>query len=71
MALFVLHSSNVHAQPSSGARCLIFGRTLRLLLYIMYANNEGSGETAQMLRLAWAFAGRICDKYYDLTSWLK
>ena len=25
------HSSNVHAHPSSGARCLIFGRTLRLL----------------------------------------
>ena len=24
------HSSNAHAQPSSGAICLIFGRTLRL-----------------------------------------
>ena len=34
MAHFILrptHSSNVHAHPSSGARCLIFGRTLRLL----------------------------------------
>ena len=33
MALFVLrtHSLNAHAQPSSGARCLIFGRTFRLL----------------------------------------
>ena len=38
---------NAHAQPSSGARCLIFGWTLRLLPYFMYANSEGSGETAQ------------------------
>ena len=29
----------------------------------MCANSEGSGETAQMRRLAWAFAGRLCDKY--------
>ena len=27
-------SSNAHAQPSSGAKCLIFGRTLRLLPYL-------------------------------------
>ena len=64
------HSSNAHAQPSSGARCLIFGRTLRLLPYFMCANSEGSGETAWMRRLAWAFAGRLCDKYHNLMSWL-
>ena len=29
----------------------------------MCANNEGSGETARMRRLAWAFTGRQCDKY--------
>ena len=40
------HSSNEHAQPSSGARCLIFGRTLPLLSYFMCANSEGSGEYA-------------------------
>ena len=34
-------------------------------------NSEGSGETAQMRRLAWAFAGRLCDKYHNLMSWLK
>ena len=34
-------------------------------------NNEGPGETAQMRRLAWAFAGRLCDKYHYLMSWLK
>ena len=62
---------NAHAQPPSGARCLGFGRTLRLLPYCMYAaNSEGSGETARMRRLAWAFAGRLCEKYQNLMSWL-
>ena len=44
--------------------------TLRLLPYFMCmcANSEGSGETARMCRLAWAFAGRRCDKYH-LMSW--
>ena len=37
------HSSNGHAKPSSGARCLIFGRTLHLLPYFMCANSKGSG----------------------------
>ena len=67
------HSSNAHAQPSSGATCrsLIFGRTLRLLPYFMCANSEGSGETARMRRLAWAFAGRLCGKYHNFMSWFK
>ena len=34
----------------------------------MCANSEGSGETAPMRRLAWAFAGRLCDKYHNLMS---
>ena len=67
---FEFHSSNAHAQPSSGARCLSFGRTLRLLPYFMCANSEGSGETAQMRKLAWAFAGRLCYKYHNLMNWL-
>ena len=68
MTLFVLrtHSSNAHAQPFSGARCQMFGRTLRLLPYFMCANSEGSGNNAWMRMLAWAFAGRLCDKYYNL-----
>ena len=36
----------------------------------MFANSEGSGETAQMRRLTWAFTGRLCDKYHNLISWL-
>ena len=63
-------SLSTHAQQSSGARCLIFGWTLRLFPYFMCANSEGSGETARMHRLAWAFAGRLCDKYHNLMSWL-
>ena len=54
MVLFVLRKlilQTACAQPSSGARCLIFGRTLRLLPYFMCANSEGSGETARMRRL--------------------
>ena len=37
----------------------------------MCANSEGSGETARMRRLARAFAGRLCDKYHSLMSYLK
>ena len=36
----------------------------------MCVNSEGSGETVRMRRLAWAFAGRLCDKYHNLMSWL-
>ena len=49
------------------ARCLIFGRTLRLLPYFMCAKSEGSDETAWMHRVAWAFAGRLC-KYHNLAK---
>ena len=51
------------SQPSSGARYLIFG--IGLFVYFgpipcfMCANSKGFGETAQMRRLAWAFAGRL------------
>ena len=62
------HSSNAHAQPSSGAKCLIFGWTLRLFPYFMCANSEGSGEIARVRKLAWAFAGCQCDKYHNLMS---
>ena len=39
-------------------------------VYFMNANSEGSGRTARMRRLAWAFAGGLCDKYHKLMSWL-
>ena len=31
--------------------------------------HTGSAETARMRRLAWAFAGYLCDKYHNLMSW--
>ena len=65
-----IRSSNAHAHPSNWARFLIFGQTLRLFSYFMYANNEGTGETKRMRRFAWAFAGRLYDKYHNLMSWL-
>ena len=64
-----VNSLSWHVKPSSGIRCLIFGWSLRLLSYFTCANSEGSGETAHMRRLAWAFAGRLCDKYHNLMSW--
>ena len=38
------------------------------ILYV--ANSEDSGETARIRGLARAFAGRLCDKYHNLMSWL-
>ena len=45
-------------EPAHGIMALF---VLRKLPYFMCANSEGSGKTAQMRRLAWAFAGRQFD----------
>ena len=52
-----------HAQPFRGARDLAFCLKVPLDSLLVWASSEGSGETAQMRRLAWTFAARICDKY--------
>ena len=53
MALFVLRKLILQTRmPSSEARCLGFGRTLRLLPYLMCMNSKGSGENARMRRPA-------------------
>ena len=56
MAFFILRKlilqSRMHSYPVE-----LFGRTLHLLPYFMCANSEGYGDTAQMRRVAWAFAG--------------
>ena len=73
MVLLVLPKlilQTLHAQPPSGARCLIFGQTLHLFLYLMCLNSEGFGETVRMCRLTLAFAGPLCDEYHHLMSWL-
>ena len=48
-----------HAQPFRGARDLAF----RLNSLLVWASSGGSGETAQMRRLAWTFAARTGVKY--------
>ena len=52
-----------HAQPFRGARDLAFCLKVPLDSLLLWASSEGSGETAQMRRLAWTFAARIGDKY--------
>ena len=47
-----------HAQPSSGARCLIFGQTLRILPFFMCANSKGSGS-AEPLLVAYVISTKI------------
>ena len=43
---------NFHADLSSGARDLKVGLSLHLFAYLVYARNEGSGESAHVRRLA-------------------
>ena len=74
MTLFVLRKLILQTRTRSypvGLDVWRFGWTLRLLQYYMCAKSEGSGETARMRRLAWAFAVRLCDKYHNLMNWLK
>ena len=52
-----------HAQSFRRARDLAFCLKVPLHSLLVWASSEGSGETAQMRRLAWTFAARICDKY--------
>ena len=34
-------------------------------VYFVYSSSKGSGESAQLRRLNWAFVGRQCDKYQN------
>ena len=52
-----------HAQPFKGARDLAFCLKVPFDSLLVWASSEDSDETAQMRRLAWTFAARICDKY--------
>ena len=47
----------------NGATCSTLCLKLPLVLYIVWVNNEGSGETAWMPRFAWAIAVPLYDKY--------
>ena len=73
MALFVLRKlilqTRMHSHPVELDVWVL--SDLRPLPFFMCANSEGSGETAWLRSLAWAFAGCLCDKYHNLMSWLK
>ena len=63
--LFALHKLILQAPMPShpvGLDGWFFGQTLRLFPYFMCVNRGGSGETVRICRLAWAFAGHLCDK---------
>ena len=44
---------------------------ISLILHIVWANSKGTGETARMCRLAWAFIVSLCAKYRFHMGWLK
>ena len=54
---------NAHTAICSGATFVIFGLSLHLRQYVVYASSEGSGESVHMHRLARAFAARNYNKY--------
>ena len=58
MALFI--------PSNSCARCLIFGRTLRLLPYSMCANSEGSGEIRTIIPWAGSFHYHSWSNYIQI-----
>ena len=55
--------SNAHAQPLKRIRAVALCLILSLVQYFVCVNREGSGETVQISRLAWAFAICLIDKY--------
>ena len=46
------------------------GLKLRQVIFYMSADSIGSSVHALMHRLAWVFAGRLCDKYHFLMRWI-
>ena len=70
MVLFVLHKLILQTCMRSHPVGLDVWFLVGPFVYFMCVNSEGSGETVQKRRLTWAFAGRLCDKYHNLMSWL-
>ena len=72
MVLFVLHKlilqTHIRSHPVVLNVWFLVGPYVDF--HTSCVRSEGSGETAWMCRLAWAFAARLCDKYHNLMSWL-
>ena len=60
---------SVNAMSFTGARHLEFPPNPELLPYFVCANSEGSGESAHMRRLTWAFTAHICNKFQNRLNW--
>ena len=56
VSVLIAHAQMPHAKVSSKARDINFVLSLHLQPYFVYAISVGSGESAHMRRLAWAFA---------------
>ena len=73
MVLFILRKLILQMRMRSHPVGLDVWFFIELFVYFhttLCANSEGSGLTAWMPGLARAFAGRLCDKYHNLMSWL-
>ena len=66
----ICESLNRYREPLNGAKEMDFCMKLPQAHYYKSANSKGSGETALMHRLAWAFAGRLSDNDHFLMGWL-
>ena len=68
MALFVLRKDILQTSTRSHPVALDVWLLVGPFVYFDTANSDGSGETARMRRLAWAFADRLYGKYHNIMS---
>ena len=59
-----------YTQPPSGTRSLTLDMHLHLHSFYVYVSSYAPGKTVRMCRLVWAFAGRMRERYHNLTNWL-
>ena len=61
---------NTYVDVPSRARGLNFAPSLHLYPCFVYASSEGSGRSAHLCRLTWAFVAEQCNKNQNLMCWL-
>ena len=67
----VRNPSNAHVQPLKRVRDVALRLKLPLTAFIVWANSEGSGETARIRGIIWAFAVCLFGKYHFFMCRLK
>ena len=58
----------MYVQQSKGVSDLKFDMNMHRCPYVVYASGNSIGETAQLHRVVWVLAVRICDKYRTLIN---